>query len=285
MTSVIIAAHNEAAVIAGLLTALTKDNHDFDIVVVCNGCSDNTAEIARTFGHPVRVIETEVANKANALNLGDEAALDFPRIYVDGDITVDGDTIMALSQALQNGDFLAAGVAPIMDTAGCSAGVKAFYSIKNRLPSSRVGMAGSGLYAMSEAGRKRFEKFPAVVSDDLFARVLFNETERTTLPGRHSVVYAAKTVKALLIQRTRSAFGSGQVAQLYPELLKNNSGANSKALLALFCNPFLWASLAIYIYVTFRSKLKAKRLLREAGYFWEREQSSRAGRNLSAEKA
>jgi glycosyltransferase involved in cell wall biosynthesis len=287
MTSVVIAAHNEADVIGGLLNALTcnRSNDQLDIVVVCNGCRDHTADIARGFGPSVRVVETDVASKPNALNLGDEVARGFPRIYLDADVLIDHDTIMALSGALQSGEFLAAGVSPRIDTSGCSLGVKAFYSIKGMLPSSREGIAGSGLYAISEAGRARFNKFPTIVSDDLYARLIFKETERTTLPGLHSVVYAAKSVRALLIQRTRSAFGSGQLARLYPELLGNNSRHNHMALARLLIYPTLWYKLAIYTYVTVTSKLKARKLLREAGYVWEREQTSRARRNLSTERA
>ena len=85
MTSVIIPAHNEDTVIGRLLQGLTRAETEaqradsLDIVVVCNGCSDRTAEIARAFGEPVHVIETEVASKSHALRLGDEAARSFPR--------------------------------------------------------------------------------------------------------------------------------------------------------------------------------------------------------------
>jgi glycosyltransferase involved in cell wall biosynthesis len=280
VTSVVIAAHNEAAVIGSLLTALTnnREPYDFDIVVVCNGCTDGTADVARSFGSRVRVIETAIANKPHALNLGDEFAQGFPRVYIDADIIVDGDTVMALAGALQSGEFLAAGVSPQIDTSGCTAGVKAYYAIKDQLPSSREGIAGSGLYALSEAGRGRFGKFPAIVSEDLFIRLLFKESERTTLPGLHSVVFAAKNVKALLVQRTRSSFGNGQIARLYPHLLESNAKSNNKALLALFRKPRLLLKLPMYLYVTFKARWAARRLLREAAYTWEREETSRMNR-------
>jgi hypothetical protein len=228
----------------------------------------------------VRVVETEIANKPHALNLGDEVAQGFPRIYVDADILVDCDTVSALSNVLRSGKFLAAGVSPRIETSGCSAGVKAFYSIKDKLPSSREGIAGSGLYALSEAGRMRFGKFPALVSDDLFVRLLFKKTERTTLSGSHSVVFAAKNINALLIQRTRSSFGSSQISQLYPELLRNNSEGNNRALLSLFKDPRLWLKLPIYIYVTLWARLRATGHLKEGGYIWTREQTSRTARGL-----
>jgi glycosyltransferase involved in cell wall biosynthesis len=280
MTSIVIAAHNEGTVIGGLLSALTKDSsgEKLDIVVVCNGCSDDTADVARSFGSLVTVVETDVASKPNALNLGDEVACSFPRIYIDGDILVDRDTVMALSEAIQSGEVPAAGVAPEIDTSGCSAGVKAYYRVKDKLPSAREGIAGSGLYALSEAGRMRFGKFPDIVADDLFVRLLFKPIERKTVPGRHSVVFAAKNVNALMIQRTRSCFGSGQIAKLYPELLGNNVEHNNSALVAMAKNPAFWPQLAVYVYVTFRARLRARRMLKEAGYVWEREQTSRARR-------
>ena len=74
MISVIIPAHNEGSVIARTLQAMTDgaEPGELDVIVVCNGCSDNTSAVARRFGAPVRVVETDVASKTHALNLGDE---------------------------------------------------------------------------------------------------------------------------------------------------------------------------------------------------------------------
>ena len=52
---------------------------EMEIIVVCNGCKDDTADVARAFGDPVKVVETEIPSKIKALNLGDEAATCFPR--------------------------------------------------------------------------------------------------------------------------------------------------------------------------------------------------------------
>jgi glycosyltransferase involved in cell wall biosynthesis len=74
MISIIVPAHNESSVIARALAAWIGDSRSdgMDVVVVCNGCTDNTAEIARRFGPTARVIESEVARKTHALNLGDQ---------------------------------------------------------------------------------------------------------------------------------------------------------------------------------------------------------------------
>ena len=52
MTSVIIAAHNEAGIIADTLRALSAaaPGTDLEVIVVPNGCSDDTAEVAAAPG-------------------------------------------------------------------------------------------------------------------------------------------------------------------------------------------------------------------------------------------
>ena len=57
MTAIIIPAHNEASVIANTLTALLSQVRDEDeVIVVSNGCNDNTAHVARQFSPRVTVL-------------------------------------------------------------------------------------------------------------------------------------------------------------------------------------------------------------------------------------
>ena len=73
MISVIIPAHNEEVVITRCLQALLEDApiDAMEVFVVCNGCTDRTAELARAQGYPVQVIEIPEASKVAALNAGD----------------------------------------------------------------------------------------------------------------------------------------------------------------------------------------------------------------------
>ena len=56
------------------------------MVVVCNGCHDRTAEVARQVAPLATVVEIPVASKVAALNAGDAVARYFPRFYLDADI-------------------------------------------------------------------------------------------------------------------------------------------------------------------------------------------------------
>ena len=103
--SVVIPAHNEEAVIGRCLQNLLEgaEPDELEFVVVGNGCKDATATAARSFGPPVRVIETPVASKSNALNLGDAAAQIFPRAYIDADIRDTGKIVKDAASLLDFG--------------------------------------------------------------------------------------------------------------------------------------------------------------------------------------
>ena len=111
MISIVVPAHNESSVIARTLRNMTDGAApgELEIIVVCNGCTDNTAALARNFAPAVQVIETDMASKARALNLGDRAASSFPRIYVDADIILTVPAIRALANRLRIGDVSLSG--------------------------------------------------------------------------------------------------------------------------------------------------------------------------------
>jgi glycosyltransferase involved in cell wall biosynthesis len=278
MISVIIPAHNESSVIARTLEAMTvaAGPRELDVIVVCNGCTDNTADVARRFGPPVRVIETEVASKTHALNLGDEAARAFPRIYADADVVITIETIRGLARRLEQGDVLAVAPTPNFDLTTCSWPVRACYEIRSLLPSAKEGIGGSGVYALSQAGRERFREFPALTADDGFVRIQFQSGERESLRSVHSTVFPPRTIKNLIATKTRAHYGSYELAGLFPDLWKNRGESNNKSLLRLFRDPRLWAKLAVYCVGTTIAKRRAQSRLRGGAKNWERDNTSRA---------
>src|SRR5512142_3102283 len=88
---VVIPAHNEAAVIGRCLTRLLADAQpgEFEVVVACNGCTDDTASVASDAAPGVRVLRLDKASKSLALQAGDDAASVLPRLYLDADIELD----------------------------------------------------------------------------------------------------------------------------------------------------------------------------------------------------
>lgn len=283
MISIVIPAHNEGSVIARTLsqwiTALASE--EVGVVVVCNGCTDDTAAIARGFEPAVRVVESEIASKAHALNLGDQMSSGFPRIYVDADILISIDAIRALARRLAQGDVLAVAPTAHINLTGCSWLIRKYYDIRARLPSSREGIGGSGVYALSEAGRMRFGKFPDITADDTYVRLQFGMNERETLPDVRSTVFPPRTGLQLIAIRTRAYRGTFDLAQRFPALQKNKSEANDQRLLALFTKPKLWPGLVIYCLVNIIARYRATRCLRSGAHLWHRDETSRTA--LSAD--
>jgi glycosyltransferase involved in cell wall biosynthesis len=278
MISVVIPAHNESSVIARTLHSITAAAQpgELDLIVVCNGCNDDTAAVARRFGPPVRVLDTNIAAKTHALNLGDEAARGFPRIYADADVVITMETIRTLARRLERGDVLAVAPTPNFDLAGCSWPVRACYEIRSRLPSAQEGIGGSGVYALSEAGRERFREFPTLTADDGYVRIQFQPEERETLRSASSTVFPPRTIKDLIATKTRAHYGSFELASRFPRLWLNRGESNNKSLMRLFSDPRLWFKLAIYCLVTTIAKHRAKNRLRSATTGWERDNTSRA---------
>lgn len=188
LASVVIPAHDEAGVIERCLDALFTgiESGQLDVVVACNGCRDNTPMLARSSGHPVRTLELSTPSKAAALRAGDEAALTFPRLYVDADVVLYGSSALAVVDRLRAG-AVAARPPLWYDSSRSSASVRNYYRARSRMPSVLKSLWGAGVYGLAAEGRARFDVFPDVVADDLWIDRLF-------APGEVQIVDCAPVV-------------------------------------------------------------------------------------------
>jgi len=125
MISIIIPAHNEEVTIASTIEALLTSSTqlEIDLIVVCNGCSDNTVSIVESYGDKVTCLETGISSKTNALNMGDNVAKYFPRIYLDADVVLTAGSAEKLAMILQDDATLAAAPQMKMDYGTASWGV------------------------------------------------------------------------------------------------------------------------------------------------------------------
>lgn len=208
MTSIVIPAHNEERVIGRLLDALTAGAPPpggpgaFDIVVVCNGCTDGTAEAASRPG--VRVVSVPTPSKHTALRTGDTHARGFPRLYVDADVVIDAAGVRELARLLGAGGILAAAPARHLPMTGCAWRVRAYYRIWQLLPAVREGLFGRGVIALSREGHARIAALPPLMADDLAASLAFAPHERAVAPGARVTVHPPRTWADLMRRRVRA---------------------------------------------------------------------------------
>ena len=177
--SVAVPAHNEETVIGDCLHALfdAVGPDVFEVAVVCNGCTDRTADVVRGIGLPVQVIELEHASKPLALRAADRVLRHYPRLYLDADVAVSGRSVLATFDRLGQGDVLAARPPIEYDTRRSTAVVQRYYRARTHLPAVLGSLWGAGAYALSFEGRARFDEYPDVVAEDLFVDRLFKADE------------------------------------------------------------------------------------------------------------
>jgi len=213
VVSVVIAANNEESVIARCLRTLSGSAKpgELDVVVVANGCTDRTAQIARA--ERARVVETPTPGKANALNLGDKECRTFPRLYLDADVDLDTGSLRLLLKAVERG-ALACSPVPEYDMSHVSAVAKRFHRVHERMMAGRRGLAGTGAYLLSEEGHNRAFPMPQVISDDGWVHRAFSASERQSVEGARSVVRPARTAGAVIRRRARVRAGNQQLDEL-----------------------------------------------------------------------
>lgn len=213
VASIVIPAHNEAAVIASNLSRLlaTAQPGEFDVIVIPNACIDETAAIAR--GFDVRVIETPVPGKARAVAIGDDACRTFPRIYLDADVQVSTESIRALVAACNRRGVLACAPVPRMDLTGVGRFIARVHRVHDRLIGPNRALAGVGVYVLTDAGHDRvFPMPPDVISDDGWVHASFTFPERVVVTEAESLVRPARTIGAHLRRRVRVRRGNRQLA-------------------------------------------------------------------------
>ncbi|WP_232248571.1 glycosyltransferase [Streptacidiphilus rugosus] len=284
--SLVIPAHNEERVIGRLLDALLADGPDgLDIVVVCNGCSDGTAEAARGHGPAVRVVELEKPSKHWALRAGDEHALTFPRLYVDADVVLSGADARRVAAALDTPGILAAAPERELPLAASDWRVRAFYRVWLRLPTVRQSLFGRGVLAVSEAGHARLAALPELMADDLAFSLAFRAEERRVAEDAHVVIQPPRSWPDLMRRRIRAMTST---AQLEHHQRSNGVAAEGDAagqartglgdLRALVrAEPRLLPSVVVFAATAVLARRAARRAVR-AGDFdtWLRDESSRS---------
>ena len=273
--SVVIPAHDEAKVIGrGLNRLFDSLGSGIEVVVVCNGCTDGTAEAARVSGHPLTVIELDVASKAEALRAGDTFAIAFPRVYLDADVRVSGTAIRAVLEHLSRPGALAARPPIVYDTSSSSWVVRRFYRARAQIPAVMGSLWGAGMYALSAEGRGRFDEFPLLVADDLFVDRLFRTDEIDMVDTTPVVVVASATASGLLATFRRTFRGNRAIGEI-AATDRPGTRATVRDLVRLARRgPAEFVDASVYAAVVIWARALAWRHPR-ASRVWERDDTSR----------
>lgn len=274
MASVIVPAHNEATVIQACLDSILIQDGVDTVVVACNGCTDNTAEIVRTHYPDIICLDIETPSKTNALNEAEKHISSFPVYYLDADTTLAPGAITRINEHFFQNSVLLVAPTPLIDTSGSSWFVKQYYKIWLNLPYIKDGVIGTCSFIMNKEGRERFDTFPDVINDDGFVRCCFDSHERENVADTTIHIKAPKTLYSLIKIKTRARLGNMELEA--SNLCKRPKQANYSVSMRekLMSRDFIPAT--VYIAIALLIRLRAARQFKKLdSYTWEKDLTSR----------
>ena len=226
--AVIVPANNEAALIGDCLAAVAASDWagpPLQVIVVPNGCTDDTAQIARAHDSvfaqrnwELTVIERADGGKLAALNAADAIVRASVRVYLDADVIIDPALLGQLYGALDcDQPRYASGKVKMTAQSWAS---RAYARIYSQVPFMTDGVPGCGVFAVNAAGRARWGSFPQIISDDTYVRLQFTPQERIGVPAGYQWPIV-EGLRNLIKVRRRQDSGVIEVAHRFPELQKN----------------------------------------------------------------
>ena len=278
MATVIVPAHNESAVIADCLGSIVGQTDVEQVIVACNGCTDDTAEIVKSQFPAVCCLEIAKPSKVNALNVAEAKARElgstFPIFYIDADTTLGPNAITRICRALETGSLLLAAPTPVDDVSNSSRPVKQYYRTWLELPYVKEGVIATCSYVITEQGRRRFDLFPNVINDDGYVRGQFRTHELANIRGAEIYIRAPKDVYSLIKIKTRARVGNMQLRDKGLCMIQERRPYGSAIMRRVF-NGHLVSSM---VYVGIASSIRVRAWLQKRSidsYEWERDNSSR----------
>lgn len=224
--TIILPAHDEAEYIGPCLQTILAQDYSapIDVIVVANGCRDDTAAraraLARAFtdrGWQLKVEELPQGGKIGALNHADSLASPGIRLYLDADIRMSPQLLSGIVAVLDVPQPRYAGgrlvVAPARNAVS-----RAYARFWQKLPFVAQGVTGAGLFAVNRAARERWAEFPQIISDDTFARLQFDEAERFLVDEPYEWPLVEGFAPLVRVRR-RQDQGVAQIARIFPDLL------------------------------------------------------------------
>ena len=260
-------ASNESDLIGRCIKALLNSSFieptAWQLIIVANGCRDNTAAIARSYAAAAKeanveflVLDIKQGNKLNAINVGESHARGSELVYIDADVVVDAALLDQLANALATKEpTYATGTLHIADAATWA--TRAYARFWSRLPFVTDGAPGCGVFAVNRAGRGRWGQFPPIISDDTFVRLQFVSSERINVLAGYTWPMVEGFINLVRVRR-RQDKGVQEISRLYPHLMANEGKSTSglSGLLRLMAiDPIGFATYAL---VAMTTKLPAR---------------------------
>lgn len=277
MITIVVPAWNEEACIGSCLEAVAGQRDwpamagKVELIVAANGCTDGTVAVAEAFrpkfelaGVAYRVLDLPPVGKAGAIRTAERMAAWPARAVLDADTILGPESLSALLRAIDTPEAVfVAGRLELPESR--SRVTRAYGRALMQLPYFGSGRTGAGFYAVSAAGRARWDEQPELIADDMFVRGHFAADEmRVTDQPYHWPL--PDGWQAIVRVRRRQEVGLRELERHRPDLLHRGGrrGATFRAMVGLALREPL--TMLVYMGLIAHARLTA----RVAQRAWER---------------
>lgn len=276
---VIIPAYNEENVILKTLKPYEElASPNLKVVVVCNGCTDNTYAEACKAGGGVEVYNREVGSKVLAINFAIaslEKDVAFDVFVQDADVIIDKDSILSLiSYSSSVSEFSFASIKPNLELQSASYFVHCYYKFLTQTPAYKKGMVSSGCYLVSSKKIYEIFPFPEVIADDGYVKAKLGPKNIQLIPDAIASVKVPKDIWSLIKIKTRSKLGNVQLKTVFSvDPVSGDNGFLNLLKEMIIRRDFL--PFFIYSTVTLICIIRARIMFYNSNFIWEKDESSR----------
>lgn len=255
---VVVPVYRGAAVLSRSLLSLAAQQGvklPVHVVVAVNDGSRSSMHAAHTAAADVRaagmrcdVISTRRGRTA-AFNAAEQLLSAGPRLYLDQDAELSGNTLSLLERQLAPGTGVHFAAPALAGPNTASRVSERYYRVWRELPYVQSSPVTVGAYALSQAGRRRWGTFPDLASDDKWTRLQFPPAHRRVVAACTYSVLLPTTLPELVQARRRYAAGNRQLALLMPDPVGGDLPRRAGVLTSWLRRPKAWPSVAVFLAV------------------------------------
>ncbi|MEZ8186311.1 glycosyltransferase [Shewanella sp. 5S214] len=272
MISVLIPAYNEEKTISKLLKEYEGLENLYEVIVITNGCSDNTMTEAKKFKF-VKIINLSIGSKVIAINEGIKLISGDRVMIQDADVIIKHESLVNLSNDKNSKEYDFFTLEPKF--IGGSFLVRKFYKFMMLTPVFKKGMVSAGVYIISNKVIDKVFPLPNVISDDGFVKSSLGENNLFKIKNSFSNVLIPNDLYSLVKIKTRSRMGNLQLKHIFG-FSPSVKGNEQKKLFLLAVNNKEFFSYFIYVLVTIVCRARAFIFIKlSKDDIWERDDSNR----------
>lgn len=284
MLTVIIPCYNEEHVIENCFQSLLnqKTSFSWQIIVVLNGCYDNTFLIVSKYKKIFcerdilfSIIEIDSKGKTLALNHADSFVPSGIRVYLDADIIISPYVLFHIKELFDQNPRVQFCVPTIKIGYANSQISRLYGEVWHQLPYVRSGKVCCGFYAVSHEGRKQWDSFPNIIADDKFVRSHFLDDEVQVLKTSSFTIQLPEGFVELVKVRGRWCRGNEQLKIMYPHLDSLNRVRHEKLIKFFITRYDLWKNIPVFLLVYISAKFFAFISRNKETTHWERANNAR----------